>query len=124
MPKSANNPGDIITRVNEWQSKVKELNKEENVILDPMILLATLTEICTPDIRDMVYQQGDGLFQDKSPTAMKTAFDDIREKIISWTSNRIASSSANMDIGTVTWNNPYQPWEEPCQPCETEYTND
>ena len=133
MPKTATNPGEIISRINEWESKVKELQKEEGVTLDPMIMLATLTEITTPDIRDMIYQQGDGLFKDKDPTAMKAAFDDIREKIISWTSNRIASSSVDMHIGNLQqWElraNPWDahPWEEPCQPChsvETEYCSD
>ena len=61
IPNTATNSGEIITRINEWGAKVKELNKEEGVTLDPMIMLATLTEICTPDIRDMIYQRGDGL---------------------------------------------------------------
>ena len=100
-PKSATHAGEVIIRITEWESKVKDLNKEEDVTLDPMIMLATLTEICTPEIKDMIYQQGDGLFKDKHPTAMKRAFDDVREKIISRTSNKIASSSANLNVGIV-----------------------
>ena len=126
-PKSATHAGEVIIRITEWEAKVKDLNKEEGVTLDPMIMLATLTEICTPEIKDMIYQQGDGLFKDKHPTAMKRAFDDIREKIISWTSNKIASSSANLNVGNFQVDYPYEEmyWDgsEQCQPCgyETEW---
>ena len=116
-------------RITEWEAKVKELNKEEGVTLDPMIMLATLTEICTAEIRDMIYQQGDGLFKDKHPTAMKRAFADIREKIISWTANKIASSAANLNVGNFQVEYPYEEmyiWEnaDQCQGCENEWTGE
>ena len=114
----ATHAGEVIMRITEWESKVRDLYVEEGVVLDPMIMLATLTEICTPEIRDMIYQQGDGYFKDKNPTAMKRAFADIREKIISWTSNKIASSATNVHVGNFQVEYPYDDaWEEtyPCQ---------
>ena len=54
---------------------------------------------------------------------MKEAFIGIKEKIISWTSNRVASA-ANMDIGNFQMG--YQPWEDAsqCQGCEPEYESE
>ena len=131
IPKTASHAGEVIARITEWESKVRDLQNEERVTLDPMILLATLTEICTPDIRDMIYQQGDAAFKDKSATARKSAFEDIRDKIISWTSNRIASSATTSPIGAALMENQgYQQWDEnyyscqPCQPCEADYTQE
>ena len=77
IPQPATHAGEVIMRITDWEAKVKDLNVEEGVNLDPMIMLATLTEICTPEICDMIYQQGDGFFKDKIPTAMKRAFGDI-----------------------------------------------
>ena len=74
IPKTASHSGEVIARITEWESKVRDLHNEEGVTLDPMIMLATLTEICTPDIRDMIYQQGDATFKDKSETTKKDAF--------------------------------------------------
>ena len=101
IPKTASHAGEVIARITEWESKVRDLQNEERVTPDPMIMLATLTEICTPDIRDMIYQQGDAAFKDKSETARKSAFEDIRDKIIRWTSNRIASSATTSPIGAA-----------------------
>ena len=55
IPQPATHAGEVIMRITEWEAKVRDLNVEEGVNLDPMIMLATLTEICTPEIRDMVY---------------------------------------------------------------------
>ena len=138
IPKTASHAGEIIGHITEWESKVRDLQNEEGVSLDPMILLATLTEICTPDIRDMIYQQGDAAFKDKDSTARKSAFNDIRDKIISWTSNRIASSAATSPIGAALteWDpqgyairdhQGHHPWEEAynaCQPCDSGYAQE
>ena len=97
IPKVATHPGEIISCITEWEANVKELTKEEGIEIDPMIQVATLTEICTADIKDMIYQQGDDLFQNRDKGMMKTAFTALKEKIISWTSNRVASTA--MDVG-------------------------
>ena len=103
IPRSASHPGEIIGRIIEWAAKVKELAKEESITIDPMIMMATLTEICTPDIRDMIYQQGDEIFKNREKSDM-TAYKTIKDKIISWTSNRVASA-AQMDIGNLQYGN-------------------
>ena len=48
--------------------------KEEAIEIDPMIMVATLTEICIADIKDMIYQQGDDLFQNRNKKKMQEAF--------------------------------------------------
>jgi hypothetical protein len=69
-----------------------------------MVKLAALTEICTNDIRDLVYQNADS----------GHSFAEIREKIIGWTSNRMAANAAHMDIGHVESND--------CQMCDQEFS--
>ena len=108
MPKVAAHAGEIVARINEWESKLSELIKEEAIELDPMILLATLTEICTPDIKDMIYQQGDDMFKNRDRDGMTESFKTVKEKILSWTSNRVASI-ASTDIGNFQVEHNYQP---------------
>ena len=82
--------------------------KEEAIELDPMILLATLTEICTPDIKDMIYQQGYDMFKNRDRDGMKESSKTVKEKILSWTSNRVASISQT-DMGNFQVETNYQP---------------
>ena len=77
----------------KWENGLKELARSENVTLPDMIKLAALTEICTDDIRDTIYQNVDA----------GGTYVAIKEKVISWVSNRMASRSeaTPMDIGGV-----------------------
>jgi hypothetical protein len=68
-----------------------------------MVKLAALTEMCTNDIRDLVYQNADS----------GHSFAEIREKIIGWTSNRMAANAASMDIGHVD--------ASECQMCDSDF---
>jgi hypothetical protein len=105
-PSQCTHADQIITLIGKWESRLKELERHsanlgETARLPEMVKLAALTEICTNDIRDLVYQHAD--------TGM--SYEQIREKIIGWTSNRIAASAAHMDIGNVNTQN------IECQPC-------
>jgi hypothetical protein len=102
----------IITGIGKWETKLKELERHtcsKNAHLPEMVKLAALTEICTNDIRDLVYQNADS----------GHTFEQIREKIIGWTSNRIAASAANMDIGHIDQSQCYQ-----CEPYGQEFTGE
>ena len=94
-PTQAKETSDIVGAITRWESAMKELERTEQEKIPEMIKLAALTEICTSDIRDMVYQNID---------TTKT-YDAMREKVVSWVSNRVASGvqSVPMDIGEFGW---------------------
>ena len=79
-----------------------------------MVKLAALTEICTPDLRDMIYQQIDSVSLENDAEIEKT-YKILKEKIISWTSNRLSAGMyTDLNIG-------YVPQQEQCQPCENDW---
>ena len=94
-PTQAKEASDVVGAITRWESAMRELERTEQEKIPEMIKLAALTEICTGDIRDMVYQNVD---------TTKT-YEAMREKVVSWVSNRVASvvQSVPMDIGEVDW---------------------
>jgi hypothetical protein len=111
-PTQCTNAEQIITVIGKWETKLKELERhtgDPNARLPEMVKLAALTEICTNDVRDLVYQNAD----------TGCTYAQIREKIIGWTSNRIAASAANMDIGMVDQTQCYA-----CEPCGQDFTGE
>jgi hypothetical protein len=98
-PRQSKEVTDIVGSVAKWENKMKELERVEGVKIPEMIKMAALTEVCTEEIRDMIYQNVDG----------GLGFEGIKEKVVSWVSNRVASRSlaVPMDIGS-------------CQPCGEE----
>jgi hypothetical protein len=113
-PEPARSLSEVVSKIAAWESKVAALQKVNGMkALDPMLKLAALTEICTPDLKDLIFQQVED-FQPGDDDALDVAFKKIKEKIISWTSNRLsASRSVEMNIGNV--GNVDGNW---CQPCE------
>lgn len=89
-PKQAKDVSDIVGAITRWESAVKELERTEQEKIPEMIKLAALTEICTSDVRDMIYQNVD----------TNKNYDGMREKVVSWVSNRVASG-VPMDLGKV-----------------------
>ena len=94
-PTQAKETSDIVGAITRWESAMKELERTEQEKVPEMIKLAAFTEICTGDIRDMIYQNVD----------TTKNYDAMREKVVSWVSNRVASGvqSVPMDIGEVGW---------------------
>lgn len=100
-PKLGKKPEEVIARISEWEAKVKLLARRESAELDPMLRLAILSELCPLGIRDIVYQQMDEK-QRGTPAQKKELYNSVKEKVIAWTSNRVASSAAvSMDVGLV-----------------------
>jgi hypothetical protein len=97
-PKQVKDMGEIISAVAQWEGEVQELQKLEGLVVAPMIRLAALTEICTDEIRDMVFQSVDGCGGD-----IESTYKTMRVKIISWVSNRVAAKSqaVPMDVGDI-----------------------
>ena len=55
-PKQVKNLSEIVGAIAKWEGEVKEVEKAEGLLIPPMIRMAALTEICTDEIRDMVFQ--------------------------------------------------------------------
>ena len=90
-PAPAKDLSGVIAR---WEAKWKELERSEGVRLPDMVKMAALTWQCPPDTRDLIFQAVDsGL-----------TFDTMKEKVISWASNKVASRKempVAMDIGRL-----------------------
>ena len=71
-PKPCDSVKDVISRIGEWESKIAELFRTEGKSIDGMVKLAALTEICTPDLRDMIYQQIDTVSLETADEIEKT----------------------------------------------------
>ena len=90
-PQPVKDVTEILGFLAKWENKMKELERTENIKIPEMIKMAALTELCTEEIRDMIYQNVDS----------GATFEVIKEKVVSWVSNRVASRSSPtpMDIG-------------------------
>ena len=107
-PKPCDSIRDVISRISEWESKVADLYRTDGRKIDSMIKLAALSEICTPELRDLVYQQIDTVNLESEAEIDRTYLT-VKEKVISWASNRVSSSMyTDVNIGNVVQ----------CQPCE------
>jgi hypothetical protein len=97
-PKQVKNVVEIVGAVAKWEGEVKEVEKAEGLVMPPMIRMAALTEICTDEIRDMIFQNVDECGADKEQTYRL-----MRDKIISWVSNRVAAKNeaVPMDVGNI-----------------------
>ena len=104
-PVSAKDLSEVVGVIARWETKWKELERTEGVRLPDMVKMAALTELCPPDIRDLIFQTVDsGLM-----------FDTMKEKVISWASNKVASRKempVPMDIGRLK---DVQDWEDQTQ---------
>ena len=71
-----------------------EVERTEGVRLPDMEKMTAQTELCPPDIRDLIFQTVDS----------RLTFDTMKEKVISWVSNKVASRKempVPMDIGRL-----------------------
>ena len=80
-PVSAKDLSEVVGVIARWETKWKELERTEGVRLPDMVKMAALTELWPPDMRDLIFQTVD--------SGLK--FDTMKEKVISWASNKVAS---------------------------------
>ena len=106
VPKKATTISEVIMKITEWENKVTELETMEALYkFQPMVKVALLTEICPDDVKDLIFQNMD-IKNSEDPDLYKT----IRDKIISWVSNRVESNYAvSIDLGALSEDNN---WEE------------
>ena len=71
-PVSAIDLSEVVGVIARWETKWKELERTEGVRLPDMVKMAALTELCPPDIRDLIFQTVD--------SGLK--FDTMKEKVI------------------------------------------
>ena len=66
-----------------------------------MLRLAALSEVFTPELKDLIFQHVED-FEADDDVATEKAYEVIKEKIISWTSNRLsAAKSVELNVGNV-----------------------
>ena len=54
-PVSAEDLSELVGVIARWETKWKELERTEGVRLPDMVKMAALTELCPPDIRDLIF---------------------------------------------------------------------
>ena len=55
-PVSAEDLSELVGVIARWETKRKELERTEEVRLPDMVKMAALTELCPPDMRDLIFQ--------------------------------------------------------------------
>ena len=99
-PAPATHISEVLSNIAKWEGKVQALAKTNaQKKMDPMLKLAALTEICTPELKDFIFQNMDE-YKMGTEDGIETAFKSIKEKIISWVSNRLsAAKSVGLNVG-------------------------
>ena len=68
--------------------------KEHKDPLPVIWKMAALMELCPLEVQDMIYQNVDQVNED---------YDELKQKIVTWTSNKVANEGVPRDIGRVGW---------------------
>ena len=89
-PKQAN-MDDLISAIASWEAKFRELERLDGNQLSPMTKMAALTEMCPSSVREMIFQN----------ISTTTDYTQMKERIVAWVSNRVASGAVPMDVGAV-----------------------
>ena len=58
-PPQATTLNEVVMKIGEWEGKVSDMNKMTGKKFDPMLKLAALIEIRTPELKDLVFQNID-----------------------------------------------------------------
>ena len=58
-PVPAKELSEVVGVIARWEAKWKELERIEGVRLPDMVKMAALTELCPPDMRDLIFQTVD-----------------------------------------------------------------
>ena len=84
----------LISHIVEWEDRWNRMAKEHKDPLPVIWKMAALMELCPPEVQDMIYQNVDEVNED---------YDKLKQKIVTWTSNKVANEGVPMDIGRVGW---------------------
>jgi hypothetical protein len=100
-PKPAKDLSMLISHIVEWEDRWNRMAKEHKDPLPVIWKMAALMELCPMEVQDMIYQNVDEVNED---------YDKLKQKIITWASNKVASDGVPMDIGRVE-NEDYEEYE-------------
>jgi uncharacterized membrane protein YgcG len=92
-PKPVKNLSQLISHVVEWEDKWNAMAKEHKDPLPVIWKMAALMELCPTEVQDMIYQNVDEVNED---------YDKLKQKIVTWASNKVASEGVPMDIGKLS----------------------
>ena len=91
-PKPVKDMNSLISHVVEWEDRWNRMAKEHKNPLPVIWKMAALMELCPPEVQDVIYQNVDEINED---------YDRLKQKIITWASNKVESDGVPMDIGKV-----------------------
>ena len=91
-PKPVKDMEALISHIVEWEDRWNRMAKEHKDPLPVIWKMAALMELCPPEVQDMIYQNVDEVNED---------YDKLKQKIVTWTSNKVANEGVPMDIGRV-----------------------
>ena len=91
-PKPVKDMGMLISQIVEWEDRWNRMAKEHKDPLPVIWKMAALMELCPTEVQDMIYQNVDEVNED---------YDKLKQKIITWVSNKVANDGVPMDIGKV-----------------------
>lgn len=94
-PKPVKDLSQLISQIVGWEDRWNRMAKEHRDPLPAIWKMAALMELCPAEVQDMIYQNVDEVNED---------YDKLKQKIISWASNKVASEGVPMDIGQVDEN--------------------
>ena len=93
-PKPVKDMEALISHIVEWEDRWNRMAKEHKDPLPVIWKMAALMELCPPEVQDMIYQNVEEVNED---------YDKLKQKIVTWTSNKVANEGVPMDIGRVGW---------------------
>ena len=91
-PKPVKDMNSLISHVVEWEDRWNRMAKEHRNPMPVIWKMAALMELCPPEVQDMIYQNVDEVNED---------YDKLKQKIITWASNKVESDGVPMDVGKV-----------------------
>ena len=99
-PGVAKGTDEVIQRLITWEAKVKDLEKEEGMQLNNMVKLAGMTEICTQEIQDHIFQS----------IKESSTYREVKDQIVTWISNRAAATNGGKYVNNCEC--PEEEWDQ------------
>ena len=92
-PEAGEGHGGALSHIVEWEDRWNRMAKEHKDRLPVVWKMAALMELCPSEVQDMIYQN----------VEVKEDYDKLKQKIVTWTSSKVAKEGVPMDIGRVGW---------------------
>ena len=93
-PKPVKDMDALTSPIVEWEDRWNRMAKEHKDPRPVIWKMAALMDLCPPEVQDMIYQNVDEVKED---------YDKLKQKIVTWTTNKVANEGVPMDTGRVGW---------------------